>query len=852
MYLNIQYYGGCKMHFKASVLVLTAFIFCCISITESPAQDKPESNSKVTVSWDEFKKLLNLDGDQIVIPLQTFNKLLAQTGVKMVPPYSVKEGNVILSKAEFQKLVDQMKAPADPAAAPPFEYLITKAEYKGKMGAGTTDFTGIFTIHILKNEGYLRIPILPQNMALNALTVDNREALVVSESGYHKIVISGTGEHTVKADFSVRSALEKGPHKIDLNIQQTPITLLELELPIKDADLEIPQAQQIATRQKGNNTLVSAILSPGNFISVRWRKKAPETEKIPAKLYAEVYHLISIEDDALKINSDIVYNILHSEVDGVRFTIPDNMNVLTVSGEGIGEWQESEQNGQRIISVPFTYGKKGTVRIYISSETQLTENGMANAFAGFKVLDCVRETGFIAVELNTSAEVVLAEDAGLEKIAVQKLPQVLFNKSVKPLLFGFKYLKHPYSAVFDVKKHEKIAVPMAVINSANAVTLFTEDGKIVHRIIYNVRNSAKQFMEIALPEKADVWSVFVGNQPVESSLNSEGNLLIPLVRSRSVDDQLDTFPVEIIYALVQDRFSSFGTRSAFLPEVDLIVSQMIWSVYLPNDYTYSYFNSTLEKEEIIRGVANFFGEARRDYDSGIMEDLSDSIGEEEAPAAQVDKLKRAYSKNESVSRFRNVPMPKEQIASQMQAEIGFSNRMDGIQKQSMSGTSTGILPIQIQIPTSGQVYRFARTIIKSDDILSVEVYYSRSWTNNVLRWLVYILIAVVLFILRKRLAPVVRYLKKGWLKLDNWYSSNNHRIKNIAKSRMTPFVIIGLIMAAWALSYFTITVILFFLFWISVVYQVFNYRKNKSSEKVEINMPEEKARNNKGMKNQTD
>jgi hypothetical protein len=47
-------------------------------------------------------------------------------------------------------------------------------------------------------------------------------------------------------------------------------------------------------------------------------------------------------------------------------------------------------------------------------------------------------------------------------------------------------------------------------------------------------------------------------------------------------------------------------------------------------------------------------------------------------------------------------------------------------------------------------------------------------------------------------------------------------------------------------------VILFFLFWISVVYQVFNYRKNKSSEKVEINMPEEKARNNKGMKNQTD
>ncbi|HES59316.1 MAG TPA: hypothetical protein ENO18_02705, partial [Caldithrix sp.] len=582
------------MKFRSVQLIITLFILLSILLTLAVAQEQPANKSQVTVSWDEFKKLLNFDGENINIPLQTFNKLLAQTGVKTVPPYTIKDGNVILSKAEFQKLVDQMKAPADPAANPPFEYLITKSEYNGKMNENATDFTGTFKVHVLKEEGFLNIPILRQNMAINELTVDNKPALVVSEGGYHKVILKGKGEYTVKANFSVKSSLDRGPHKIDLYIQQTPITLLNLEIPIKDADLEIPQAQQIASRIRGNSTLVSAILAPGTFVSVEWRKKAPEAEKIPAKLYAEVYHLISIEDDAFKINSEIVYNILHSEIDGVRFTIPENMSVLNVSGEGIGEWQEIAQNNQRVIQVPFTYGKKGSVRIYVSSETPLTENGMANAFIGFKALDCVRETGFIAVELNTSAEVILAESEGLEKIAVQKLPQVLFNKSVKPLLFGFKYLKHPFNAVFDVKKHEKIAVPMAVINSSNAVTLFTEDGKIIHRIIYNVRNSAKQFMEIALPENADVWSVFVGNQPVESSLNSQGKLLIPLIRSRSTNDQLDTFPVEIIYALAGDRFDSFGKRSAVLPEVDLIVSQMIWSVYLPNDYTYNYFSSTLE------------------------------------------------------------------------------------------------------------------------------------------------------------------------------------------------------------------------------------------------------------------
>ncbi|MEJ2544774.1 MAG: hypothetical protein P8Y99_11975, partial [Calditrichaceae bacterium] len=583
-----------------------------------------------------------------------------------------------------------------------------------------------------------------------------------------------------------------------------------------------------------------AILSPGTFVSLQWRRKAPEAEKIPAKLYAEVYHLISIEDDALKINSEIVYNILHSEIDGVRFTVPDNMNVLNVNGEGIGEWQEIAQNDQRIIQIPFTYGKKGSVRINVSSETPLTENGMANAFVGFKALDCVRETGYIAVELNTSAEVILAESDGLEKIAVQKLPQVLFNKSVKPLLFGFKYLKHPFNVVFDVKKHEKIAVPMAVINSSNAVTLFTEDGKIIHRIIYNVRNSAKQFMEIALPDDADVWSVFVGNQPVESSLNSQGKLLIPLIRSRSTNDQLDTFPVEIIYALVGDRFDSFGKRSAELPEVDLITSQTIWSVYLPNDYTYNYFNSTLEKEEIIRGVGNLFGDARRDYNSSDMDDVLSELSEDEEPSVQVDKLKRAYSKNESQSRFRNVPMAQEQIARQMKAEVGFSNRMEGLQKESVSGTTTGILPIQIQIPTSGQVYRFARTIIKSDDVLSVEVYFSSSWTNDVFRWIIYILIIIVLWLFRKQLKKLLNWLKKVWVKVHAWYSQNSETITRVAQSKMTPVVIFGLLMITWTFNYTLITVILFFLFWVSVVYHILNYRRSKSSEKIEVKLPEEK------------
>ncbi|HEX9974389.1 MAG TPA: hypothetical protein VGD14_20135, partial [bacterium] len=545
---------------RLALMLILSLSLCLGVFSAAYADDQKQDTGNLTIPWDEFKKLLRIDEQDIVISLETFQKLLVQTGIKTPPEHVTRDGNVVLSREEFNKLVSQMKPPSGTDMQPPFEYLITKAIYSGKMEQDNSEFTGIFQIHVLKEGKYLKVPILPQTIALKDVSINEKQALIVSENGYHQIVLSKPGEYVVSARFSLKSSLKKGPHKIDLSIQQTPITLLNLELPLQDIDVEIPQAQQLLTSTKNNTTTVSAIITPGNLMSIRWRKKVAVQEKIPPKLYCEVYHLISIEDDALKINSDINYNILHSEIDGVRLAIPEDINVLTVSGEGVGEWQEIIQQEQRLINVPFTYSKVGTITIRMTAEKPLSEQGQANAFSGIRVLDTVRETGFIGIELNTSAEVKITESDGLERVAVQKLPGSLSNKSMKPLMYGFKYIKHPFSLVLDIEKHEKIGVPIATINSANVVTLFTEDGKIVHRLIYQVRNSAKQFLEIQLPPNADVWSVFVGNDPVESSMNNQGKLLVPLIRSRSVNNRLDTFPIEVIYCLVNSNFSPVSLR----------------------------------------------------------------------------------------------------------------------------------------------------------------------------------------------------------------------------------------------------------------------------------------------------
>ncbi|UCG51456.1 MAG: hypothetical protein JSW58_14915 [Candidatus Latescibacterota bacterium] len=816
-------------------IMIVMFVVCGLFVT-AHAQDKPDDEGKLTMPWDEFKRLVNLDEDEIVISMETFQKLLAQTGARTTPPHTMKNGNVVLTREEFKKLVDQMKPPVATDAIPPFDHLITKAVYSGTMKKNSTVFTAVFNVHVLKNDAYVKVPILPMRVALADMKVGDEQALVVVENGYHNIVLPEAGEYAVTASYSVKSSLEKGPHKIDLAIQQTPITLLTLEMPLKNIDVEIPQAQQVLTSKKDDTTVVSAVIGQGSSISVRWRKEVAVAERIPAKIYSEVHHLISIEDDALRTKSDINYTIHHSEIDAVRLVIPEDLNVLTVSGEGVGEWQETSQADQRILLIPFTYGKKGTATVSVTTETAFLESGITNSFSGIRTLDTVRETGFIGIELATSAEVVVTESDGLEKVVIQKLPRPLVNKSVRPLIMGFKYLKHPYSLVFDIKKHEKIAVPVATINSASVVTLFTEDGKIVHRLVYQVKNGAKQFLEIQLPEKADVWSVFVGSRPVESSMNGKGKLLVPLIRSRSVDNRLDAFPVEVIYCTVQNRFSPFGSQVSALPSADLMTSQLIWSVYLPNDYSYVYFKSTLEKEEIIRGV-NVFSGARRQFDQDAMKELS--VGDKKS----LDEMQKAYRGVAYGSQFRNVPMGEAQLTDQMNAELEFGGRLEalaGVETPhvliSGGAVTTGVLPIQIRVPTGGQVYRFAKTIIRPDDPLEFSVVYTRLWILSLLKWVVVALVALIVYLNRKRLGKIGRSSVNRLNDIAGWVRRHESVIKRYAQSVMTPFVLFGLVVVFWNLSGH-LTVLFFFLFWLSLVYQTIRLWKKRAQVRAASKSP---------------
>jgi hypothetical protein len=106
----------------------------------------------------------------------------------------------------------------------------------------------------------------------------------------------------------------------------------------------------------------------------------------------------------------------------------------------------------------------------------------------------------------------------------------------------------------------------------------------------------------------------------------------------------------------------------------------------------------------------------------------------------------------------NLALSEEQLVGQIENEARFSQRVQDIQSgQAPSGA--GILPIRIQIPATGQLFRFAKTIV-SEEPLTLSFLSLSDGLLWLLRVAALTLILGVFFILRHRIMKFFRRLYK--------------------------------------------------------------------------------------------
>lgn len=775
-----------KMSLTVFLFVMTVTMSFPAWIAQGAEQGSAEEKSgKVSLPWDEFKTLLRLDAEEIELTVEEFTSLLRQTKAEQLPSFVVQEGRIVLSREEFKKLLGSMQAPQEGQKVG--DYLVTKAEYTATVKEETTAVEAELSIQIFPSQHeprYVIVPLFPREVALSSASLDGNPALLMEHEGRHALAIREAGLHSARISFNIATDLKKGPQVVQLPIPETPITLLSLSLPIPSVKAEIQGAKAVASRPAPGGTLVKAVLSPTPMIQVSWSRVIPEEEKGPAKLYADLYHLLSVEDDALRVTTIGVFNILQNTMNNLTLRVPRGYQILNVSGGPVGDWKEKTAGERNLLEIALKSPAQGALRIQINAEKLFADKETVADFNGFEVVDSVREKGFLAIELKSSAEVKIPEAKGIDRVSFPELPAELVGHSEKPLIFAYKYLRHPYALTMEVQKHEELPVVSTVIDNASAMTLFTEDGKRVHQFTYSVRNTWKQFMELSLPKDAQLWSAFVQGRPVKPSRNADGKILIPLNRSREGDSGLAAFDVELIYFQKAHKFGWFGRKSEAFVVPDVMISRILWSVYLPVDYRFLHFGGTMEKEKIARGVRPFLGVNKRVISLDSLKAQQQELAHKPAPSgtgydeSQLADL-RAYNQARIQSNVQllrkegrlksdfgqSMPVGEEEVAAQLAQEMDFGGK---VAKAGVSGAVAGILPIRIEIPAVGQLYRFAEQIVSEEkpDI-------NFTYVDGHVIWVLEIIVLLLLLgLIYRRRDPLKQYFQLAW----DWYAARKHQL----------------------------------------------------------------------------
>ena len=764
---------------KPLTLVLSFLLLTIFLTIPSNAQEKAKSHVKLT--WQEFRQLLKLDSNEITLSWQEFKQLLAQTGEKINVPYTVKNGKVILSRQQFKQLLDKMKPPHLTLANPPADYVISKGEYQGKMSKQGTAITATFAVEIFDRgkTRYQQIPILPRSVALAKVLLDQKQVLVMEKNGWYCITTTEIGHHSIQATFYTSSSLDKGPTIFSQSIIKTAITLLQMDIPLQKVDISVVNAKEMQISQKDGSTRVRAVLPASNSISIQALRKYKPTDdpakKIPAKIYGETINLLSIEEDAVRVNSRIKLNILQSRINQIKLHMPRNYNILTINkanGTRMRHWQVDENGEDKVLQVTFDAQVEGTFVFNILTEQLLKGKQTEVEFAGFKIEGAVRETGFIGAEKKSTAEAVPDDSTNLDRLDIKDLPYELVRMSSRPLLFGFRYLRHPYHLAMTITRHEELPTISTVIDMASVISVVLDDGKMLTKVNYQIRNTWKQFLKLDLPGDAEVWTVYVNSKQENASRSKDNKIMIPLVRSKSTNDVLQSFSIDLIYFSKGYPLSTWGKNSIQFPTADILTSKMIWSVYLPNKYRYLSFSGNVEKEKMASTLNLILGKSRRfslDQVSSYSE-VAENL--ERAPQKQGEMNKYQQSLQSS---FKNQAINRRDLARQIRQEAAFNMEVQKEQTKSVGRPGSGSNIFKIELPTSGQIFRFNKTVIEGE-LIEINYFYAASFVVTLMRILLLLIVLTILFLLRKKILGLVKRIYNkvlGWKSLWNLLNTSH-------------------------------------------------------------------------------
>lgn len=489
---------------------------------------------------------------------------------------------VVMKLDEFLKLYESTR---EKEAEAPRDHALASARYRGRVLVDegrphAATFKAKLHVEVLRKKGWARVPVLPATVALQSATIDGKEAAVVIEDGYYTLVTERRGAFDLQLEFAAAVTTAQGRSSLAFDLAPSGATELELAVPAdQDLDFTVANARLSSDEVVGADRVVQATLPATGSLSVSWQVEIPEAAKQDARVYAEVYTLVGIGDGLMRTTTTVQDTILFAGVNTLRFSLPKDMTLLDVTGSGIRDWNLKDGT----LEVVLNYAAEGAYSLQLQMEKVVGEKSQNLKAPVVVQLGVERAKGWVGVEARGNLEVAAGEVKAATAVDVRSLPAAILGITDQPVLLGYKYLGAEPAIPLEVAQHDDVDVLVTLLDETRARSMWTRQGRRLTSVQYRVRNNRRQFLRLALPEGAELWSASVGGRAVQPAKASDGRVMVPLLRSQATGGSLAAFEVEVVYVESTEATpdSGRGHFEAALPQADAPSTYVAWTVYSP-------------------------------------------------------------------------------------------------------------------------------------------------------------------------------------------------------------------------------------------------------------------------------
>jgi hypothetical protein len=349
-------------------------------------------------------------------------------------------GNVTLTLAEYNRLVELAAKSAKKHENPPLPYAVKRAEMKLRVANDTVLGTVQMDGEVFSKSA-AKVPLTNGLTILNARQ-EGKSLPLEQEGSTSTAILPGAAEFSVALDTGMPLVIEAGRASFNLPVPAAGSVRLSLVIPGDHSIVRIsPGLITSRTTEKGQTTL-EATLVPGQTATVWWVTGIVQVPvvKHEVRFLSDIKTLVTVNDEELRIAALADINVVQGDPTQFVVEMPEGYEVTGVSGATV---DSSEVEKGKLI-VRLSSSTPRSHEFLISMERPLKGTKADAPFLSFK--DTQRETGEVLVEGTGAMELTATEGGGLKRMDLKEVNPYLRSLARFPLQAAFRYHRQPTEA----------------------------------------------------------------------------------------------------------------------------------------------------------------------------------------------------------------------------------------------------------------------------------------------------------------------------------------------------------------------------------------------------------------------